>query len=452
MLAVTANAPAGTMIGQVERDVAVWRGIPYAQPPVGPLRWRAPQPLPRRTTPLVTKTFGSICPQADPKGDAGVGIEPQSEDCLTLNIWAPSAGGAKRPVMVWLHGGGYTGGSGSAKLYEGRALARRGVVVVTLNYRLGRLGFFAHPGANPSEGANFGLLDQRAALSWVRNNIAAFGGDPKRITLFGNSAGGESVLFHMTSPGSRALFQRAIVQSGLGGRVLRTAATSVDIDRAATPIAELRTLPADSVLGWGQPSLYRGFGPVIDDVTITQDIEASFRGQRQAHVPLIIGYNSNEFPAAFLGGPTGGIALVGHDAAEQARAAAAYGSIDAYRQRIASDALFRAPALRLARLHAASGAPTWVYEFDVLAVAATALLSGAPHASERAYVFGSLPTLSWKTDAEDAAIGRDLGDRWVAFAKGGAPSWSRKSAFRFARQGAKPQPPLTPAHERYFGL
>ena len=262
------DAPAGVVAGSVERGVEIYRGIPYAHAPVGALRWRAPRKLPRWPGRRAARDFGPICMQADGKGDAGVGAQRPSEDCLTLNIWSPVERRGPLPVMVWLHGGGYTSGSGSAPLYDGTALAARGVIVVTLNYRLGRFGFFSHPELNSSEGANFGLLDKRAALVWVRDNIAAFGGDPGQITLFGNSAGGESVLFHMSMPASRGLFRGAIVQSGLGGRALRRSSSSVDANRAATSITELRALPASAILEWEKPSLYRGFGPMIDGVTI----------------------------------------------------------------------------------------------------------------------------------------------------------------------------------------
>ena len=451
------SAPASVFEGAQDGDIAVFRGIPYAQPPVGALRWRAPQPLPRASAPRLAREFGHICMQPDPKGDAGVGVETPSEDCLTLNIWTPAAKGPPRAVMVWLHGGGYTGGSGSAPLYDGSALARQGVVVVTLNYRLGKFGFFAHPQLASGEGANFGLLDQRAALKWVKDNIAAFGGDPRRVTLFGNSAGGESVLFHMAARGSRGLFSRAIVQSGLGGRDLRPAAASVDSDRASTPIDDLRALPPAAIIQWGTPSVYRGFGPTIDGVTVHETLEKTFHARRQARVPLIIGYNGFEIPPAAIGGTAAALALVGHDADQRARGIAAYGGVAAYEQRIASDALFRAPALRLARLHAPA-APTWSYEFDVVSPAVRGRLGGAPHASERAYVFGNLSRLGWPTDARDADLAHDIGQRWVAFAKGeDRGGWQRvtgndAATLRFTHDDAPAQPPLSPALAHYLGL
>ena len=459
-LAATAHSPAGTVMGVIDRDIAVYRGIPYARPPVGALRWRAPKPLIRWQGIYQARTFGATCIQVPPRGDAGVGSEPPNEDCLTLNIWAPRER-RKLPVMVWIHGGGYINGSGSAPLYEASTLARRGVVVVTFNYRLGRFGFFHHPELKRREGSNFGLLDQQAALRWVKRNIAAFGGDPNRVTLFGNSAGGESVLFHMTSRGSHGLFHRAIVQSGLGGRALRNSHESIDRDRAGTPLASLRALSAADILAWGTPSLYRGFGPTIDGVTIDQPIEAAFGAGRQAPVPMIIGYNGFEFPPAAMGGRAVAAALVGHDESQRRDGIAAYGSIDAYGENIASDALFRAPALRLAMAHAGAGLPTWAYEFDVVSPAASARLRGAPHASERAYVFGTLPFLGWPTDARDAAIANVMGKRWAEFVATGVPAtqmeWPRSRAtdaapWLIAYDPARSFTPMPAAWRRYHGM
>jgi para-nitrobenzyl esterase len=450
------DPPAGAVRGVAIESVTAYRGIPYAQPPIGARRWRAPQPLPRWTSVRDATAFGPVCMQAPPNGDTGVGDEPRSEDCLTLNIWTPSLAGRKHPVMVWLHGGGYTSGSGSAPLYDGTKLAARGVVVVTLNYRLGRFGFFTHPELlAQGDGVNFGLLDQRAALRWVQANIAAFGGDPARVTLFGNSAGGESVLFHMTMPESRGLFARAIVQSGLGGRQLRDTASSIDADRAATPLAQLRGAPAADILGWGTPSVYRGFGPTIDGISVAGTIESAFRAGRQARIPMVIGFNGYEIPTAQIGGGAAAEALLGYTPDQRAVAVAAYGSEAAFSGRAASDALFRAPVLRLALLHTRV-APTFTYEFDVVSPAVAHRLTGAPHASERAYVFGNLDRLGWATDQRDAAIASDLGDQWAEFAKGRLP-WPRASSgdlrpMLIAREPDGRDWRMPPALARFFDL
>jgi para-nitrobenzyl esterase len=176
-----------------------------------------------------------------------------------------------------------------------------------------------------------------------------------------------------------------------------------------------------AILGWGQPSIYRGFGPLVDGRTVFRDIEATFATGRQRKIPLIVGYNSQEIPAA--AGQLG-LDMLGHSPDERARAVAAYGSAAAYLRHGPSDVLFRAPALRLAALHAAAGAPSWLYEFDAVAAAVTARLEGAPHASERAYLFGTLPKLGWPTDEADAAVAGTMADRWTSFAAGAAP-WPR---------------------------
>src|SRR5579859_500407 len=211
----------GLVIGAADDDVVAFKGIPYAAAPVGPLRWRPPQPAPAWSQPLTANKVGPICMQKYDAKDNGVGPLPMSEDCLTLNVWRPfRETGAALPVMVWIHGGGFVNGSGTAALYDGSALARQGVVVVTLNYRLGRFGFFAQPALDrehPGEPVgNFGLLDQIAALKWVRDNIAGFGGNPGEVTIFGESAGGISVNQLMVSPAARGLFKAAITESGAG--------------------------------------------------------------------------------------------------------------------------------------------------------------------------------------------------------------------------------------------
>ncbi len=204
----------GPLTGATDNGIDIYKGIPYAAPPIGDLRWRGPQPGPHWTAPRDATVFGPICPQHATEGLIARANLPQSEDCLSLNIWTP--GGTKRPVMVWIHGGGFTQGGASIPRFDGAQLARRGVVLVSFNYRLGRLGFFPHPALAD---ANFGLLDQIAALQWVKRNIAAFGGDPANVTIFGESAGGVSVQMLMTSPLAKGLFAKAISRSGKPVRI-----------------------------------------------------------------------------------------------------------------------------------------------------------------------------------------------------------------------------------------
>ncbi len=203
----------GAVRGAATGDVISFKGIPYAEPPVGPLRWRMPQPAKPWQGVREAKDFGASCMQADDV--------PKSEDCLTLNVWRPAAASfGPLPVMVWIHGGALV--HGGTRIYPADALARQGVVIVSMNYRMGRLGFFAHPAlAAEAPGdvrGNYGMMDQRAALEWVKHNIAAFGGDPGQVTIFGESAGGGSVLVHLTAPLSRGLFHRAILHRPVSPR------------------------------------------------------------------------------------------------------------------------------------------------------------------------------------------------------------------------------------------
>ncbi len=229
----------GRLIGRQTDDIQAFKAIPFAAPPVGPMRWRPPAPAPGWNDVRDAGEVGAICVQAPSNGDPGVGPLPMAEDCLTLNIWRPVARGASLPVMVWIHGGGYNNGSGTPALYDGSNLARRGVVLVTINYRLGRLGFFDHPSLAVERvagepAANYGVMDQIAALEWVRDNIAAFGGDPGQVTIFGESAGAVAVTQLMIAPRARGLFHRAVVQSGLG----RQRSALLSQDRPGRPSAQ----------------------------------------------------------------------------------------------------------------------------------------------------------------------------------------------------------------------
>ena len=268
----------GVLVGREADGVQSFKGVPYARPPVGDLRWRAPQRAEPWSGVRDAGQVGAICIQPPANGDNGVGPLPMSEDCLTLNVWAPENREASLPVMVWIHGGGLNNGSGTAALYDGTRLAQRGVVVVTINYRLGRLGFFDHPAlaAERERGepaANYGLMDVILALRWVRDNAAAFGGDPDKVTIFGESAGGALVTRLMISEPARGLFHRAVVQSGLGrdeGTPLAEArrdggpsmrargeAFAEALGLEAATAAQLRDIPAVKLLT-PAPSFYGG--------------------------------------------------------------------------------------------------------------------------------------------------------------------------------------------------
>jgi len=434
----TVRIESGTLAGARSDNVASFKNIPYAAPPVGDLRWRPPQPVNPWTGVRPATTVGVLCQQKYNAQDNGVGPLPMSEDCLTLNVFAP-AGARKAPVMFWIHGGGFVNGSGTAALYDGTALAKQGVVVVTINYRLGRFGFFAHPAltaeAKGGPVANYALMDMIAALKWVRTNIAKFGGDPDQVTIFGESAGGASVNYLMVSPEARGLFSRAMSQSGIGREAVPalSEAEKVGVALAETAglkdatAADLRKLTPEQILdALGGQSL----AAAINDGKIlpATPVEAFGAGQ-QAKVPFVIGWNSLEFPvpAAIIGkGGMGGADSV-FDASALARIKAAYPDPASYELHLASDVIFTEPALNLARLHAAGGNPTYVYQMSVLPKSLSDKLKGTPHALDRDYVFNNL--IGPAFGPNDAVQAQTISGYWASFAKtgnpngGGRPDW-----------------------------
>ncbi len=440
-----ATVEQGVLAGREADGVRSFKGVPYARPPVGDLRWRAP----RRAGPWGgmrdAGQLGAICIQPPANGDNGVGPLPMSEDCLTLNVWTPAERPGNRaaplPVMVWIHGGGLNNGSGTAALYDGTRLAKRGVVVVTINYRLGRLGFFDHPALaaerirGTPEG-NYGFMDVVAALRWVRDNAAAFGGDPDNVTVFGESAGGAMVTRLMVSHRARGLVHRAVVQSGLGrdegtlldqpgrdgGPSLRARGEAFARGLGATTADELRALPAEAFLT-PAPNFYGGDLLVRDWMYVGKDVEAAFSAGEEAPVPLIIGTNSAQFwwmkPSDLS--PYGAI----DDAmTEEERAAfrEAYGGQAGYDAHVLSDLVFNEPARHLARLHARNGHPTYLYRFDVVSAAMPEPHEGATHASERQYVFDNLTASPWATDEMDQRAADAMAGYWTTFAASGDPN------------------------------
>ncbi len=444
----------GAVRGVCSDGVVAFRGLPYAAPPVGPLRWRPPRPA----TPWIGErdaaTWGAICVQSPPGADPGVGPPPMREDCLTLNVWAPESV-RDLPVMLWIHGGGYHGGSGTASLYDGSALARLGVVVVTINYRLGRLGFFDHPALAaerpPDEpAANYGVMDQIAALGWVRDEIAAFGGDPGNVTVFGESAGGAAVLQLMVSPSARGLFHRAVVQSGFG----RQASARLDQDLPGLP--SVQTLGLAWARSAGLPEdvgadVLRAVAPerlltpppafytqalIVDGEIVPEDVEPAFRAGRQAPVPLILGANSAEF----RGVRPADAGTYGHVEAhmtppERAALIAACGGQGGYDAHVLGDLLFHEPARHLARLHARAGHPTFLYRFDVAPEGEGDPRAGAPHAAERPYVFQTLHAVDAPFGPRDHAVALDVAAYWTDFARVGDPNGGVRPAWPdFRRQ------------------
>lgn len=411
---------AGLVRGEEHDTVRRWRGLPYAAAPVGDLRWAPPEPVAGWDDVRAADDFGAPCLQASDYdfGDERLRARPSSsEDCLYLNVTRPVAepdalgsgggsGGDGLPVIVWLHGGGLLQGSGAT--VDPTALAERGAVVVTLNYRLGRLGFFAHPSLE-QDVANLGLLDQVAALEWVRDNAAAFGGNPDLVTVMGGSAGAISVNALMVSPAAEGLFHRAIAQSATGDSAARTLD---DVRRQGArdfpglSADELRALPVEETLS-STFNVLLGDAPVIDDVLPERVVDA-FAGGREAPVPYLVGTTDGEFSdgdfraagtdpdrlRARLGGAD-------HDAL-----VAAYGR-RVFEQQVLDDLVFQAPAVALAIEHARR-APTFRYRFGVDP-------GGSGHGSDVPYVFAS------DVGPRGRAVAEAMADYWVAFARTGAP-------------------------------
>ena len=436
-----ATTATGVAAGSVDGGITVFRGLPFAAPPVGALRWQPPAPATSWPAVREATAFGKACPQdrsvsVDQAGDPG----PTSEDCLFLNVWAPRVEpGARLPVMVWIHGGAFIIGAGSQKLYDGAALARRGVVVVTFNYRLGALGFFAHPalGNDGTNGVvNFALLDQIAALRWVQENIASFGGDASNVTVFGESAGGQSVLALFTSPLARGLFARGIAQSpyGLPSHTRAKAreagiaiAEAGGLPGAEATAAALRSLPADAITALA--AVPRSLAPslVAGDAVLPQPVLAAFQRGSEMKLPLIVGNNSYDASVAegFGVDPS---RLVERLGAARIVVRSLYPELSdpaAIGREVANDLLFAAYSRRIAFLHSAR-APTWRYRFARVAEGQRArLASGVPHGGEIAAVFDlddGCGCLGAPLTAADREASRRVADYWVAFARGGVPA------------------------------
>lgn len=449
------------------RADGVWsfKGIPYAAPPIGADRWRPPSPVrPWRGTRAASQ-FGPACPQALPElmlEDLG----PTSEDCLTLNVWSgASAPDERRAVLVWVHGGAYIQGAASQRPYDGAALAARGVVVVSLNYRLGVFGFFAHPALSRESGrdasGNQGLRDILAALRWVRANVAAFGGDASRVTLFGESSGAGAINALLTSPLAEGLFHRAILQSGsvlgplqhlrstwyllppaesIGTRV--QTALGVEGDPGAEALAAMRRRETTDVLRAADPQKPFSLGgnryaPSVDGDVLPEEPAAALDAGRVAKVPVIAGANEDE-GTVFLGlfGPTTpfGYAQLtafafGSRAQEVLRLFPARTDEEAKAAlaRSLGIAAFVAPARRLAAVMTRHGAPAYLYHFTKRRPGDAGLRLGAFHGSEIPHVFGTLaardlPGLGrLDVDAADRELSDAMMRYWVAFAETGAP-------------------------------
>lgn len=440
----------GAVRGVAAERVISFKGIPYAAPPVGELRWRVPQPVKRWDGVLPANEFGPACMQTDNVA--------KSEDCLTLNVWRPATPAAgPLPVMVWIYGGGLAHG-GSAG-YALDAMAAKGVVMVSFNYRLGRFGFFAHPAlAAEAPGdvrGNYGYMDQLAALQWVKRNIAAFGGNPNQVTLFGESAGGGSVLVHLVSPMSRGLFQRAILESPgapnpraqvFPPRDLGTAETfamnwahAVGVSgEDAEALKQLRALPAQKLLDDGAETLKpAGMAlPMIDGRFLPDRPDAIIAaGREPTLVPTIIGANDRDLPVGKAKTKEDVFALFGAAAAEARKLYDPLGdqTLEELKQQVFADRFFVEPARHFADEVAHAGAPVWLYRFAYVAQAQRGQHMGAPHSFEIPFVMDEPAALvgAEKVTPTDQVMADVVSGYWVQFGLtgdpngGGRPVWPR---------------------------
>jgi para-nitrobenzyl esterase len=437
---------------------------------VGDLRWKAPQPVKSWTSERACTEFGASCPQPNLLERLyGQKLGPTSEDCLYLNVWTAARKPTdKLPVMVWIHGGGYTMGSGSTLAYDGAALARQGVVLVTINYRLGPFGWFAHPQLSKesphNSSGNYGLLDQIAALEWVKRNIAAFGGDVSRVTIFGESAGAGSVCYLMASPMARGLFHRAIAESGsafganrhlrepwygqesaekLGERVAREMAG----DKAADPIAALRTKSAEDILNGSNvaaTSFFASdgnrFAPIVDGWVIPDDPGAIFEAGKQANVPLIVGTNADEGSIFVLSLPMNSVEAyrtLAHRVygAHADEVLALYPTADASEirgalSRTITDSFFITGARYFAETTSKVNNKTFVYHFTHVSNDPRRRMLGAFHASEIPYVFMTQDTVTTASyNDKDHELARVMSAYWVQFATTGDPNGAGRLAW-----------------------
>ena len=452
----TVNAPAGILRGATEDTLRVFKDVPYAKPPVGALRWRAPVPLPRWKGVKSASAFGPECVQPESKIASVYSSDPipMSEDCLSLNIWTPK-NAHHAPVFFWIYGGALWGGASADPIYDGTQLAKRGVVVVTINYRVGVLGWLAHrelSAENPLHvSGNYGLLDQIQALRWVKRNIAAFGGDPANVTIAGESAGGLSVMYLMASPVARGLFAKAIAQSAymVSTPALREAKygalSAEDSGQAladalhASSVAALRAMNPATLTGAAAAARFAPFGAVDGRVLPAQLVDVFDKGE-QAHVPIMAGFNAGEIRALRLLAPPVPASAADYENTIRAQ----YGDLsDAFLKLYPSsnmqesiwattrDALYGWTAERLVRKQTAAGERSFLYIFDHGYPAEDEAGLHAFHGSELPFVFGTtdrtpkqwpkIPATSDEAKLSDAML-----EYWASFARAAEPRASNE--------------------------
>ena len=446
------NAPAGSVQGSFDGTVRVFKGIPYAAPPVGGLRWRPPVPLAKWKGTRTSTEFGAACVQPQSKTPniySGAAPLPVSEDCLTINIWTP-ANARKAPVFFWIHGGALLTGSSREPIYDGKRLADRGVIVVSINYRLGVLGWLAHPALSAESpqhvSGNYGLLDQIAALRWVRANIASFGGDPGNVTIAGESAGGLSVMYLMASPTARGLYSRAVVHSGymiamaelkkgvLGAPSWEGLGQLVAAGLQAPDLATMRGMNAQTITDTAAGLGFAPFG-TVDGLLLPQQLTTTFDRGLQALVPLLVGFNQGEIRSLMMLAPKPPASAADYEKVIRDK----YGDLadeflrlypaNDFKQSIIAasrDGLYGWTAERMARNQTALGQSAFLYMFDHGYPAMDDAGLHAFHASELPYVFGTLDRIGplWPKipdTASERAFSDALLDYWASFARDGRP-------------------------------
>jgi para-nitrobenzyl esterase len=467
------SAPAGKIRGQVTANgVVAFKGIPYAAPPVGDLRFQPPQPAKPWSGTLRALDYGKA--EIQPRNAiAGTAPQQQSEDCLFLNVWAPKLDSRRRPVMVWIHGGGFKNGSGSDPLYDGSNLARRGDVdVVTINYRLGPFGFLYLGGVGGTayaQSGNLGLLDQVAAVKWVRDNIGAFGGDPSNVTIFGESAGGMSVCALLGMPEAKGLFRHAIAESGAANMVRDTATASVITSgfmtaAGATDVNALKALSARQMVAaeskMVSPSAQSEFvfGPVVDGAALPQPPLQTIAAVGASGVDLMIGTNHDEIRLWTLAAPAVARLPLGVLAsyiptvqgACNATAPGSTGAVAAsYQSRmpgasdgdvsmaVLTDSIFRVPSIRVAEAQSPGQSNTWMYMFSWPSPETPSV--GACHAIELPFVFGNFNGQVERLvgTSPPQALSNTIQDAWAAFARTGNPNKAGVPAWKAYETGTR---------------
>ncbi len=449
--AATVQVQGGAIVGATGADGAVthYLGVPFAAAPIAGLRWRPPQLVAPWQGVLDTVHAAPACPQPLPPPGSFYQkeffrtSERQSEDCLYLNLWTPArAPDAKLPVMVWFYGGGFVQGSGSLPSFDGEPLARRGVIVVTINYRLGPLGFLALPALDQESpdhvSGNYGLLDMIAALRWVQDNVAGFGGDPGNVTIFGQSAGGFGVNAMMASPLAHGLFRRAIVESypmfGIGGPTQSLAQAEEGGAKfaaavGATTLTDLRMIPStDLVRAMGANAGGFGLRPNVDGHVLPQDLPDMIAAHHPNGDGLMIGSNYDEGTELLPATTPEGLAGFAHrrfgaegDAIAKLYSGADDASATAAQDRMLADYVFAA-STREAQAFAESGAPAYAYRFTRLAPGSDPIKVGAFHSAELAYVFGTQASIDRPWSDRDRALSEQMEQYWTNFARTGDPN------------------------------